>query len=409
MITIGRRLYVTSSISIKYLLLLILSFSLFGCDDKPAAAPQPLREVKVITVTPKTVDIKIPRLAQLESSKEVAVVARVSGFLDKVTYKEGAAVKKGDIMFVMDKRPFISDLNAAKGQLASTKARLWTANANLKRIKPLAEADAMSQSDLDTAIGEQRAAEASVYSAKAAVENAKLNLSYTTITAPLAGLTGAAFQREGAYLNSQGESANISYVAQLDPIWVNFALSQNELAEYSKERKAGLVLAPDKQKYTFEIVLADGSLYAHQGYLDFSSPIFDKSTGTVKIRAVVPNPELSLRPGMFVSANLLGAKRPNAIVVPQQAVQQRSNGPIVYIVNDKGIIEAQPVVIGEWLGDGWIIEDGLKGGEALMVEGFKITQPGMKVKALHYIPKKKDSKKPKDPNGKSSTTPSVKH
>lgn len=407
MIIIGRRLYVTFSPFIKYLLLLILSLSLFGCNDKPVAAPQPVREVKVITVAPNTVDIKIPRLAQLQSSKEVAVVARVSGFLDKVTYKEGAAVKKGDIMFVMDKRPFISDLNAAKGQLASAKARLWTANANLKRIKPLAEADAMSQSDLDTAIGEQRAAEASVYSAKAAVENAKLNLSYTTITAPLAGLTGAAFQREGAYLNSQGESANISYVAQLDPIWVNFALSQNELAQYSKEKKEGLVTAPGEERYTFEIVLADGSLYPHTGYLDFSSPIFDKSTGTVKIRAVVPNPDLSLRPGMFVSANLLGAKRPNAIVVPQQAVQQRSTGPIVYVVNNKGIVEAQPIIVGQWLGDGWIVEDGLSGGEALMVDGFKTTQPGMKVKALHYIPKKKDSKKPKD--AKVSTSSSVKH
>ncbi|WP_354625123.1 efflux RND transporter periplasmic adaptor subunit [Psychromonas sp. MME2] len=408
MIKIGRRLYVTYPLTSKHLLLL-LGFFLVGCDKKTDAPPPVVREVKVITVEPKTVDIKIPRLAQLESSKEVAVVARVSGFLDKVAYKEGTALKKGDVMFIMDKRPFLSELDATKGELAAAQARLWTANANLKRIKPLAEADAMSQSDLDTATGEQRAAEAAVYSAQAAVKNAQLNLSYTTIKAPVTGLSGAAFQREGAYLNSMGESAYISYVAQLDPIWVNFALSQNELTKYMQEQKDGLITAPEQSDYKFEIVLADGSTYPHTGYLDFSSPIFDKNTGTVKIRAVVPNPNLYLRPGMFVSANILGAKRPNSIVIPQQAVQQRANGPIVLVVNDKGIVEAQPVVIGEWLGDGWIIEDGLNGGEALIVDGFKTTAPGMKVKALHYIPKAKESAKPENTKDQVKTTESVEH
>lgn len=387
----------------------MLSFSLFACDNSSQVAVQPIKDVNTMHVKLQTIDIKIPRLAQLESSKEVAVVARVSGFLDKVAYKEGVALNEGDVMFVMDKRPFISELNAAKGELAAAKARLWTANASLNRIKPLAEADAMSQSDLDTAIGEQRAAEASVYSAQAAVENAELNLSYTTITAPVKGMSGAAFQREGAYLNSMGDSANLSYVAQLDPIWVNFAMSQNEMTQYEKQKKSGSLLAPKDQKYIFEIVLDDGSLYPHQGYLDFSSPIFDKNTGTVKVRAVVPNPDLFLRPGMFVSANLLGAKRPNAVVIPQQAVQQRSNGPVVLIVNKEGIVVSQPVVTGEWIDDGWVIEDGLHGGEALIVDGFKTVQPGMKVKPLLYIPEKKNTAQSKDSNGQPNSTSSTKH
>ncbi|TAA47578.1 efflux RND transporter periplasmic adaptor subunit [Corallincola spongiicola] len=360
-----------------------------GCSDNaPRPAPPP-HEVKVISVTTKTVPFKIPRLAQIESSREVAVVARVSGFLDKINYDEGTLIKEGDVMFEMDKRPFISLLNAAKGELEAAKARLWTAEANLKRIQPLAEADAMSQSDLDTAIGEQQAAKAAVFAAKANVTSADLDLSYATIKAPATGLTGAAEQREGAYLSSVSESANLSYVAQLDPIWVNFAISQNEMEDYQRQQDEGLITTPTGKKFSFEIVMADGSIFPHTGYLDFASPIYDSKTGTVEVRAVVPNPDFHLRPGMFVSANLLGAIRPNAIVVPQQAVQQSAKGQAVLLVNDKNIVEERPITTGEWVGDGWIVENGLSEGDSLIVDGFKAIRPGMQVKALHYIPKAK--------------------
>ncbi|WP_426416239.1 efflux RND transporter periplasmic adaptor subunit [Aestuariirhabdus sp. LZHN29] len=366
---------------------LILLAILAGCDKPAPTAKPPTPEVKVLKVDPKTIDVVIPRLAQLQSSREVDVVARVSGFLEKMIYKEGALLKEGDVMFEMDKRPFQAQVDAAKGELEANKARLWTANANLKRIKPLTEADAMSQSDLDEAIGAKRSAEAAVFSAKAKLSNAELDLSYTTLRAPVTGLSGAAQQREGAYLNSVSQSAYLSYVAQIDPIWVNFAVSQNELESLRQEKSAGSFIAPKESKYQFEIVLTDGSIYPLKGTLDFTSPSFDTRTGTFSVRAVVPNPDFLLRPGMFVSTNILGGKRPNAIVVPQQAVQQQGNNQMLMLVDDQNKVVLQPVTVGEWENDQWIVTSGLKGGEMVIVEGFMKVRPGMTVKALHYIPK----------------------
>jgi membrane fusion protein (multidrug efflux system) len=304
-----------------------------------------------------------------------------------MVYKEGALLKEGDVMFIMDKRPFQAQVDAAKGELEASKARLWTANANLKRVKPLTEADAMSQSDLDTAIGQQRSAEAAVFSAKAKLSTAELDLSYTTLYAPVTGLSGAALQREGSYLNSLSQTAKLSYVAQIDPIWVNFAISQNELQRYRNQEESGQYVAPKGNKYTFEIILTDGSVYPLKGNLDFSSPSFDTRTGTFSVRAVVANPDFLLRPGMFVSSNMLGGKRPNAIVVPQQAVQQRGKEQVVMLVNANSEVEIRAVMVGDWIEDQWIINSGLKGGEMVIVEGFQKVRPKMKVKALHYIPK----------------------
>ncbi|WP_164880798.1 efflux RND transporter periplasmic adaptor subunit [Aestuariirhabdus litorea] len=369
------------------MLLLLLA----GCQPSSPPPQQAVPEVSVITLKPQTLDVTLPRLAQLESSREVKVVARVSGFLEKISYQEGALLKEGEEMFVMDKRPFEAQLAAAKGELAAAEARLWTAEANLKRIRPLTEADAMSQSDLDQAIGSQRSAQAAVYAARAKVDSARLELGYTTLHAPVTGLSGDALQREGAYLNSSGDSAYLSYVAQIDPIWVNFSISQNELEQYRRLEQEKLLITPELNQYSFELVMSDGSLYPLKGKLDFASPIFDSTTATFQVRAVVPNPDFLLRPGMFVKANILGGKRPNAILVPQKAVIQQGNDQVVMLVNSNSEIRVQPVTTGNWQGDQWIIEKGLKGGEQLVVSGYQKVRPGMRVKALHYLPPDRDA------------------
>ena len=387
MVRLHPRCSARSSSFVQLTALCALLLGLVGCDTPAPAAKPPVPEVKVLKVEAKTIDIVLTRLAQLESSREVDVVARVSGFLEKMIYKEGALLKEGEVMFVMDKRPFQAQVDAAKGELEASKARLWTANANLNRIKPLTEADAMSQSDLDTAIGQQRSAEAAVFSAEANLSSAELDLSYTTLYAPVTGLSGAALQREGSYLNAVSRSAQLSYVAQIDPIWVNFAVSQNELQRYRNQKASGQYIAPKGSKYTFEIILTDGSVYPLKGTLDFSSPSFDTRTGTFSVRAVVANPDFLLRPGMFVSTNMLGGKRPNAIVVPQQAVLQQGNQQVVMLVNSKSEVEVRPVMVGDWIDDQWIINSGLKSGDMVIVEGFQKVRPKMQVKALHYIPK----------------------
>ena len=355
---------------------------LAACGEPPEKpAPQPT-EVAVITVEPRDVPFIVNRVAQAESSRQVEVVARVSGFLDEIAYQEGVLVEEGQVMFEMDRAPFQAQLDAARGELQASKARLLTANANLDRTRPLAEADALSQSDLDQAVGEQKAAEAAVYAAQAAVKTAELNLGYATIRAPVTGLAGRALQREGAFLNAQSESANLTFVAQVDPIWVNFSVSQNELAKVRRQERAGTLVPPEGNRYQVEVVMSDGEVYPELGLVDFADPTLDQRTGTFMVRSVVPNPDATIMPGMFVTARLIGATRPNAIVVPQKAVQQSPNGHIVWLVKDKGVAEARPVVTGDWIGEDWIIEQGLSGGETLIVEGFQRLGPGAPVKPV---------------------------
>jgi membrane fusion protein (multidrug efflux system) len=360
-----------------------------ACNDASPPPPPPPQQVDVITTKKTTVPYVFTRVAQTESSREVQVVARVSGFLDRIAYTEGDLVEEGDVMFELDRKPFLAEVDAARGELEASKARLWTAQANLNRTRPLAEADALSQSDLDRAIGEEKAAQAAVYSATARLQKAELDLGYTTIHAPVTGLSGRAKQREGAYINAMSESANLSYVSRTDPIWVNFSVSQNDVESVREQGRKGTLVLPSGSQYEFEILLADGSTYPHIGKLDFLSPDFDQRTGTFSARATVPNPDDILRPGMFVNARVKGLQRPNAVTVPQEAVQQTSNGHVVWVVKDDGTAENRPVVMGEWVGKDWVVEQGLSGGETVIVGGLNRLRPGIAVKTTPYDASKK--------------------
>jgi len=353
-----------------------------GCSQEitpPARAPV---EVAVQQVQPRTIPVVTSRVAQTESSRQVEVVARVSGFLERIVYEEGGVVREGEVLFEMDKKPFEAELEIAQGELQASLARLATAKANLDRTRPLAAADALSQSDLDRAVGDYKSAEAAVYSARANIKRAELNLGYATIRSPVNGVAGQAEQREGAFLNAQAQSANLAYVAQLDPIWVNFSVSQNEATRRAERMRSGRYVSPPDDRYTVEIVLGDGRVFPHTGELDFADPSYDLRTGTFTVRAAVPNPDLELRPGMFVTARLKGATRPGAIVVPQRAVQKSSDGHVVWLVNAEQVAEYRPVVAANWVDDDWLIEQGLQGGETLIVDGFQRLAPGVPVKPV---------------------------
>ena len=366
--------------------LLCLVLGLAACERQ---APPPARAavpVVVQQVEARTIPIVSSRVAQTESSRQVEVVARVSGFLEEITYREGGLVQAGDVMFQMDRKPFEAQLDMAQGEVEASLARLKTAAANLERTEPLAAADALSQSDLDRAVGEYRAAEAAVYTARARLRQAKLNLDYATIRSPVTGMAGAAEQREGSYLNAQGASANLAYVAQLDPIWVNFSVSQNEAARRVERERTKLYVPPEDDRYQVEVVLPGGRVFPHEGELDFADPSYDRRTGTFTVRAVVPNPDLELRPGMFVTARLKGAQRPDAVVVPQRAVQKSADGHVVWLVNNQGVAEIRPVVAGDWVGEDWVIQQGLAGGETLITDGLQRLAPGVPVNPVPALP-----------------------
>lgn len=375
-----KRIHVVSSrlaaYSINVVTLLVSCVLVAGC-TKEAPPPRAAPQVSVITVKAQTIPVVRTFVAQTESSQQVNIVARVSGFLERIAYREGELVKQGQLMFQLDPKPFQAQLNAAKGELEAQQARLFTAKANYGRVKPLAEQDALPQSDLDRAKGELDAATAAVFSAKAKVEEAQLNLGYATIASPVAGLASRSLQRQGAYVSATADSANLTYVAAIDPIWVNFSVSQNQMADWTQARQKGQVQSPANENYEVEIVLPDGSKYPYRGKISFADPSFSPDTGSFLVRAVLPNPKMGLRPGMFATANVFGAVRPNAIVVPQLAVQQGSNGHLVYIVNAKNIVEITPVVVGDYYGDNDIvILQGLNAGDRVVVEGATRTVAG---------------------------------
>jgi membrane fusion protein (multidrug efflux system) len=250
-------------------------------------------------------------------------------------------------------------------------------------VKPLAAQNALSQSDLDRAQGEFDASKAAVFSARAKVTEAELNLGYTTIRSPVNGLASRSQQRQGAYINSLSPEATLTYVAAIDPIWVNFSVSQNQAAKWRNEMAKKLMIEPKNRDFEIEIVLSDGAVYPYKGKINFSDPSFSQDTGSFLVRAVLPNPKRELRPGMFVTAYLKGALRPDAIVVPQLAVQQGSNGHVVYVVKPDGTAEVRPVVVGDYFSEKEIvILTGLYAGDRVVVDGVLKVVPGQPVKIV---------------------------
>jgi membrane fusion protein (multidrug efflux system) len=352
-----------------------------GCEKEAPKAAPPAPQVTVLEVKPQTIPYTPTFVAQTESSRQVDIVARVSGFLDKIAYREGELVKEGQVLFQLDPKPFQAQLDAAKGELAAQQARLFTARATLDRVKPLAAQNAVSQYDLDKATGEFEAATAAVFSAQAKVKEAELNLGYTTIRTPVTGVASRSLMREGAYLNAMSPDSKLTYVAALDPIWVNFSISQNQMADVRRQRESGQVVTPKDDAYQVELVMPDGRRYPYKGKISFADPSFSPDTGSFLVRAVLPNPKMDLRPGMFVTARVEGAMRPDAIVVPQLAVQQGSNGHLVYVVKPDGTAEIRPVVVGDYQGEkDIVITSGLHAGDRVVVEGVLKVVPGKPVK-----------------------------
>jgi RND family efflux transporter MFP subunit len=347
-------------------------------ENKPVASAPPAANVDVINVELRDVPVVFEYVGQTESSQQVEIHSRVNGFLEKRVYQEGSLVHQGDVMFIMDRKPFQAQLDAVKGALAQQKARLDTAQANLARVRPLAAKNALSQKDLDDSIGQEQAAAAAVEQARADVTSAQLNLGYTIITAPVTGLSSYAKKQDGTYLDSA--NSLLTYVAKLDPMWINFSLSENEMLDLRAQTQNGSLKLP-VGKLEAVIVLADGSIYPQRGHISFTDASLSSETGTYLIRAEMPNPTGSLRPGQFVRIKLLGATRTSAVAVPQDAVQQGPRGSYVWTVDKDGKAQQRAVETGEWNGNNWIIKSGLHPGDRVVIDNTLRLLPGAPVKA----------------------------
>jgi membrane fusion protein, multidrug efflux system len=368
-----------SSCAMHMLISYLIAISLFSsCHSEKKEVQAPI-EVTAVTVEPKTVPIAIEYVGQTQSSHMVEIRARVEGYLDKIAYKEGSLVKQGQVLFQIDPRPFQAKLEDAKGELAAAKANLIRARREYDRIEPLYKQNAVSQRDRDNAEAAFLTAEASVQSAKGKLMDAEVNLSYTTITSPVTGLSDRAYKMEGA-LVSPGPASLLTTVSVQDPMWVYFSISENDMLKYRNQIAKGLIKWPPKEDFEMQLVLADGSIFPERGRVTFTAPLFSKETGTFLIRSVISNPQDILRPGQFVRAKLIGATRPDAIVVPQQSVMQTSKGHALYVVKD-GKAELRSVEVGDWQGvGGWLITSGLKSDEEVIVNGTEKLRDGALVK-----------------------------
>jgi membrane fusion protein (multidrug efflux system) len=287
-------------------------------------------------------------------------------------------------MFQMDPKPFQAQVDAAKAALERQKAAATVAKQNLDRTKPLAAQNALSQKDLDDATGQFEQTQAAVQQAQAQLETTQLNLSYTTIRAPVDGVSSYALVADGTYLSPS--NAQLTTVSVLTPMWINFSISENEMERIRNDVRAGSLKMPEGGKFVVEVEMVDGNLFPYTGAITFADPSYNPTTGTFLLRATVNNPAGVLRPNQYVRVRLTGAIRPDAIVVPQRAVQQGAKGHFVWVVNGQNKAELRPVVVGEWKGEGWLIGEGLDTGDKVVVDGGVRLSAGADVKAAAYKP-----------------------
>jgi membrane fusion protein (multidrug efflux system) len=349
-----------------------------GCSEQADEVKGGAPEVTVIKIEPRDTPVSMEFVGKTASSRRVEIRSRIQGFLDSIEYVEGSMVEAGQVLFVMDKKPFEAQLNAAKAELAQQQARMETARANLNRVRPLAKKKAVAQKELDDAEGFYRESAAAVEQARARVVQAELDLGYCTISTPVSGLSSYAVLREGAYVGIS--DSLLTYVAQLDPMWIEFSVSENQMLTSSDNVKRGIIINPPDQDFVVEIVLADGSVYPHTGKITFADASLSEATGTFLIRAEVDNPDNRLHPGQFVRAFIKGTIRPNAILIPQQAVQQGAQGSFVWVIDAAGKAEFRPVEVGPLHGKEWFIDEGLAAGDTVVISGALKLRAGVPVR-----------------------------
>ena len=355
--------------------------TLTACEKSQSNQPSgamPPPEVSVVVAQPRDLPANFEYVAQIAGVREVEVRPRVSGILERWNYREGAKVAAGQSLFTIDSAPYRAALARAEAQLASAEASLAQSSRDAVRLKPLFEAKAVSQKDYDDAASSAQVASANVKAAQAAVTEARLNLSYTRVEAPISGITSRALQSEGSLV--QAQQSLLTTISQIDPIHVIFSFTETEHLKFTRAVEEGRLILPKGGKFDVKLKLADGSEYAGAGKVDFTDVRVDPNTGTIEARAVIANSQGLLRPGQFARVALAGGMRPGAIAIPQRAVLEGPGTKIVLTVNAQGIVEPRPVQVGDWSGEDWIILDGLKAGDQVIVDGIVKARPGSPVK-----------------------------
>ena len=345
----------------------------------PAAPPPPEGRIVVVAAQPIADVIELP--GRLQAVRISEVRARVNGIVQRRLYTEGTDVRAGQALFAIDPRELRAALNSAEASLARSEATAANAAQDVNRYKGLVAQQALSQQEYDAAVARQRTAQADVAQSRAQVAAARLNLSYTTVTAPISGRAGRAEVTEGALVSGSGATL-LTTIEQLDPIYANFAQSSSDVLAIRKKINSGALKAPTMNRVPVHLVLEDGSAYRLPGHLDFFDMSLDEATGTAALRAVFPNPQRSLLSGQFVRVRVEAGVQAAGLLIPQRAVTVTPQGATVMIVGAKEIVEKRPVKVGSLQGGSWVILSGLDPGERVIVDGLQKAAPGKTVKAV---------------------------
>lgn len=356
----------------------------FSCKEESKMTMIP--EISVVEVTAENVPIYQDYVGQIFGIKDIPIRARVDGFLDGIHFEEGSRIQKGKLIYTIDPQPFVANRASKQSLVSEAQTNLAYANSEYGRIKPLADANAVSQSDLDGATAEKEAAEAGLEAAKANLEIADIDLGYTRIHSPIKGVIGKTNAREGEYVGKSPNPVILTTVSQIEVVRVQFFLTEAEYLFLAKEvtLKKG---KENERKAEFSLVLSDGSTHDHKGKLDFVDRGVDSETGTILVQTSFPNPDLILRPGQFARLRITIEEEKGVVIVPQRCVTELQGQYSVFVVNAENKIESRQIKIGPKYNDYYIVREGLDEKDKVVLEGLQKVRGGMEV-----IPKVVDFK-----------------
>lgn len=359
-------------------LIICISLFLFACSEqKEAAPPPPPPDISVIETTAQDISLYQEFVGQTSGLKDIAIRARLEGFLEGLNFKEGSEVKKGDLLYTLESQPFEEKVAARMSGVAEVKTMLAKTKGDLDRIRPLAKINAVSKSDLDAAVAAYEANLSSLEAAKATLRSAQIELGYTKIYSPIDGIIGRTKAKVGDFVGKDPNPVILNTVSQVDTILVDFFITESQyllIAPYLNDLDAS---QQADRKADFDLILVDGSLYGHKGQPDFIDREVDTTTGAMLVQASFPNPEKLLRPGQFCKVKIKGRLIKDAILVPQRCVMEIQGLFNVFVVDEDNKVTTREIKVGSKIDSSWLITEGLKPGEKVVYEGLQKVKDGV--------------------------------
>ncbi len=362
--------------------IICLVAAIWGCSKKEEPAkvepppPPPPQEVSVIETKAQDVPLFLEFVGQTTGLKDIAIRARVEGFLEGIHFQEGSTVEKGKLLYTLESQPFEEKVAARMSGVAEVKTMLAKTKGDLDRIRPLAKSNAVSKSDLDAAVAAYEATLSSLEAAKATLRAAEIELSYTKINSPLDGIIGRTQAKVGDFVGKDPNPVILNTVSQVDTILVSFFITETQYLAIARSLAEALAKEHDELKSEFELILIDGTVFEHKGRPDFVDREVDSATGAILVQSSFPNPEQMLRPGLFAKVRIKARVAKDAILIPQRCVMEIQGLYNVFVVNAENTVETRDIKIGSKVGSFWLITEGLKPGEKVIFEGLQKVKDG---------------------------------